>query len=163
MILIRETVVGVVDGGDMLKIDLNLTAVNQRLDGITKAVKEDLQPAAQAGAQVFYDLAKSLAPVSKAPHMFHIGGRVYGPFKPGNLRDSIYQVYAKTKSSDSRVTYEISFNHTKAPYGFAVLRGTPKAPARDFIGQAYDIGESAAKLVTKTRLEQSVKKRAGSS
>lgn len=142
----------------MLKLDLDLKKVTQRLDGVTKAAKEAVRPAAQAGAQVLYERARAEAPVSKAAHMFHIEGRVYGPFKPGNLRDSIYQVYAKGKSNTSRATYEVSFNHSEAPYGFMVLRGTSQLPANDFIGRAYDVGATAAALVVKTRLEQSVKK-----
>ena len=149
---------GAVAGGDMLKLDLDLKAVNQRLDGVTKAAKEAVRPAAQAGADVFYEVARREAPVSKAAHIFNIEGRKYGPFTPGNLRDSIYQVYAKDKSSTSKATYEVSFNHTKAPYGFMVLRGTSQLPANDFIGRAYDVGAAAAALVVKTRLEQSVKK-----
>lgn len=150
---------GAAAGGDMLKLDLDLKAVNQRLDGVTKAAKEAVRPAAQAGAQVLYERAKAEAPVSKAPHMFHIEGRVYGPFRPGTLRDSIYQVYAKSKSNAAKATYEVSFNHGEAPYGFMVLRGTSQLPANDFIGRAYDIGATAAAAVVKTRLEESVRKK----
>lgn len=142
----------------MLKLDLDLKKVTQRLDGLTKASKEAVRPAAQAGAQVLYERARAEAPVSKAPHNFHIEGRVYGPFKPGTLRDSIYQVYAKGRSNTSKATYEVSFNHDKAPYGFMVLRGTSQLPANDFIGRAYDIGATAAAVVVKTRLENSIKK-----
>ena len=148
-----------VDGGDnMLKLDLDLKKVTQKLDGITQASKEAVRPAAQAGAQVLYERARQEAPVSKAAHMFHIGGRVYGPFKPGNLRDSIYQVYAQGKSTSGKATYEISFNHDKAPYGFTVLRGRSGVAANDFIGRAYDVASTAAALVVKTRLEQGIKK-----
>ena len=152
--LIQATVAG----GDMLKLDLDLKKVTQKLDGITKASAEAVRPAAQAGAQVFYERAKAEAPVSKAAHNFHIGGRVYGPFSPGNLRDSIYQVYAKGKSAEGRAVYEVSFNHTKAPYGFAVLRGRSGVAANDFIGRAYDSELRAAVQVAQSRLQTEIKK-----
>lgn len=152
-------VVGVVDGGDnMLGLNLDLKKVTQRLDGMARAAKEAARPAAQAGAQVFYERARAEAPVSKAAHMFHIEGRVYGPYKPGTLRDSVYQVYAKDKSGASKATYEVSFNHSKAPYGFMVLRGTSKLPANDFIGRAYDSEYSAAMKVAQQRLMAETKK-----
>lgn len=142
----------------MLNMNLDLSKVTKKLDGITKASKEAVRPAAQSGAQLFYERAKAEAPVSKAAHMFHIGGRVYGPFSPGNLRDSIYQVYAKGKSADGRAVYEVSFNHTKAPYGFAVLRGRSGVAANDFIGRAYDSELRAAVQVAQARLQSEIKK-----
>lgn len=142
----------------MLNMNLDLSKVTKKLDGITKASKEAVRPAAQAGAQVLYERARQEAPVSERSHMFHIEGRVYGPYKPGTLRDSIYQVYAKSQSTDGKARYEISFNHSEAPYGFMVLRGTSKNAADDFIGRAYDIGAAAATAVVKTRLENSIKK-----
>lgn len=145
-------------GGDMLKLDFDLKKVTQKLDGITKATQEAVRPAAQAGAQVLYERVRQEAPVSKAAHNFHIEGRVYGPFKPGSLRDSVYQVYAQGKSNKRKATYEVSFNHSEAPYGFMVLRGTSQLPANDFIGRAYDIASTAAAVVVKTRLENSIKK-----
>lgn len=146
------------DGGDMLNVKLDLTKVTKKLDGITKTSKEAVRPAAQAGAQVFYERAKAEAPVSKAAHNFHIEGRVYGPYKPGTLRDSIYQVYAKSKSAEGRAVYEISFNHSEAPYGFMVLRGTSQLPANDFIGRAYDGELRAAVKVAQARLQAEIKK-----
>ena len=142
----------------MLKLDLDLKKVAQKLDGITKASQEAVRPAAQAGAQLFYERARQEAPVSKAAHMFHIEGRVYGPFKPGALRDSVYQVYSKGNSTAAKATYHVSFNHSEAPYGFMVLRGTSQLPANDFIGRAYDSTHREATQAATARLNAEIKK-----
>lgn len=141
----------------MLKLDLDLRAVNQRLDGVTKAAKEAVRPAAQAGAQVLYEKTLQEVPMSTKGHWFHGSHKKYW-FDAGSLKKSIYQVYSKSNSADGKAVYHISFNHTEAPYGFMVLRGTSRAPANDFIGRAFDASSTAATLVVKTRLEQGVKK-----
>lgn len=142
----------------MLSLNLDLKKVTQKLDGITKASKEAVRPAAQSGAQLFYERAKAEAPVSEKAHIFNIEGRKYGPFRPGTLRDSIYQAFSKSKSSDGKATYEVSFNHNKAPYGFMVLRGVPQVPANDFIGRAYDATYKAATQAASDRLTAEIKK-----
>lgn len=121
-----------------ISIDLNRfkTALNQKMAEIQSATR----PAAQAGIQVIYDQARLNAPVSDGAHFFYgknskkTGVRYF--FKPGNLRDSIYQVYSKSNSSASRATYHVSWNHTKAPYGFMVEFGTSRAAAHPFLGPA---------------------------
>ena len=147
-------------GGDMLKLDLNLKGIEKGLDKITVAAQGAVRPAAQAGAQIFYERVKEEAPVSKTAHMFHIEGRVYGPFSPGDLRDSIYQVFSKREfyHGETKAAYEISFNHGKAPYGFMVLRGTSRAAANDFIGRAYDATYKAATQAASDRLTAEIKK-----
>lgn len=142
----------------MLRLDLDLKGIDKRLDKITQAAQGAVRPAAQSGAQLFYERAKAEAPMSKAAHMFHIEGRVYGPFSPGNLRDSIYQAFSRSKSSDGKAAYEVSFNHSKAPYGFMVLRGVPQVPANDFIGRAYDSAQREATQAAADRLTAEIKK-----
>ncbi len=109
------------------------------------------RPAAQAGVQIIYDRARINAPVSDASHFFHIRGKKYGPYAPGNLRDSIYQVFSKDKSYKDVSTYHISWNADKAPYGAMVEFGTSKAPARSFIGKAV--------TETRTQVRQAIKER----
>jgi|GEM_PF-1463396 len=109
------------------------------------------RPAAQAGVQIIYDRARINAPVSDASHFFHIRGKKYGPYAPGNLRDSIYQVFSKTNSYKDVSTYHISWNADKAPYGAMVEFGTSKAPARSFIGKAV--------TETRTQVRQAIKER----
>ena len=144
-------------GGDMFKLDLNLKGIDQKLDKITKAAQGAVRPAAQSGAQLFYERAKAEAPVSAAGHWFHGTNKKYW-FDAGSLRDSIYQVYAKGSSAEGKATYEVSFNHTKAPYGFMVLRGTSRAAANDFIGRAYDATYKAATHAASDRLTAEIKK-----
>ena len=141
----------------MFKLDLNLNGIDQKLDKITKAAQGAVRPAAQSGAQLFYERAKAEAPVSAAGHWFRGTNKKYW-FDAGSLRDSIYQVYAKGKSADGRAAYEVSFNHPKAPYGFMVLRGTSSAAANDFIGRAYDATYKAATQAASDRLTAEIKK-----
>ena len=109
------------------------------------------RPAAQAGAQIIYDAARLNAPVSKKPHKFYGTHKVYGPYAPGNLRDSIYQVFSKTNSYKDVSTYHISWNADKAPYGWMVELGTSKAPAHSFVGKAV--------TETRTQVRQAIKER----
>ncbi|WP_272971042.1 hypothetical protein [Comamonas terrigena] len=122
----------------MLGLNLDVSGVIAGVERISRAAKAAVRPAAQAGAEEFYISAKLAAPVSEKSHFFTINGRTYGPFQPGNLRDSIYQAYSKTNSNEELAVYHVSFNKEKAPYGYAVIRGTPYVAANDFIGLAYD-------------------------
>lgn len=133
----------------MFDLKLDLDGVGKGLDKLVRASAKATRAAAQAGAEEFYVAAKLAAPVSEKEHFFSIGGRRYGPYKPGNLRDAIYQVHSKSNSHDASSTYHVSFNKTKAPYGFAVLRGTPRVPANDFIGFAFDRTRATALEVSK--------------
>ena len=142
----------------MLNIDVNLAKVNADIDKFAKAAEKGVRPGAQAGAQLFYEAARREAPVSKAPHMFHIEGRVYGPYKPGTLRDSIYQAYSKSSSGKDKATYHVSWNKDEAPYGFMIVRGTSRTPADDFIGRAYDKTVNAAKQAAIVRFHQEFQK-----
>lgn len=127
-----------------LNISVDTRGVDDLLDELGDAADEAVRPAAQKGAQVLYDFVKRNVPVSKKAHMFHGTHAVYGPYSPGTLRDSIYQVYSKDNSTDSRATYDVSFNFKKAPYGFMVEYGTSKAPAKPFIRPAQAMFPAAA-------------------
>jgi len=122
------------------KIDVNLAGLRARLGGVVDAAEASVRPAAQAGAQVFYDRVLQLVPSSRKGHWFHgtsfkINGKKYW-FDAGTLRRSIYQVYSKDHSGPGRATYHVAWNHQKAPYGFMVEFGTRKAPAHPFIRPA---------------------------
>lgn len=142
----------------MLKASFDFKEVAGKLDKLTKAAEDSVRPAAQAGAQKFYDQAKANAPVSDKAHMFHGTHAVYGPYRPGNLRDSIYQVYSKDNSGQGKATYHIAWNHEKAPYGFMVEFGTSKAPAHPFLRPAYTSRLNDAMEATKKRMLDEVKK-----
>ena len=116
------------------------------------------RPAAQAGVQVIYDRAKLNAPVSKESHYFYIRGKKYGPYAPGNLRDSIYQVFSKDKSYKDVSTYQVSFNKDKAPYGYIVHNGTSRTAADPFIARSVVETRAQVREAIKTRYIAEVKK-----
>lgn len=124
-------------------VEVDLRGVDELLADLGDKADEAVRPAAQAGAQVLYDYAKRNAPISEKAHMFHGTHAVYGPYKPGTLRDSIYQVYSRDNSNQSRAQYHVSFNFKKAPYGFMVEYGTSKAPAKPFIRPAMSLAPAA--------------------
>ena len=131
-----------------MKIAFDNAELERQLGATVAKLRAAARPAAQAGAQIVYDTARALAPVSKAAHMFNIEGRVYGPFLPGNLRDSIYQVFSKSESNDHKAAYQVSWNFSKAPYGFTQEYGTSKTPAQSFIGRAMrEQGKAALQAI----------------
>jgi len=119
-----------------LKINFNTKQLQEQLQATADKMHKATRPAAQAGVQLIYDRARAVAPVSKKAHYFYIEGRIYGPFQPGNFRDSIYQVFSRSKSFRDVSVYEISFNKEKAPYGFAYEFGNSKKGAKSTIGRA---------------------------
>jgi len=134
-----------------MRINMNVAQFKEQLQATTNELQKATRPAAQAGAQIIYDAARLNAPVSKRPHKFYGTHKVYGPYAPGNLRDSIYQVFSKDNSYKDVSTYHISWNADKAPYGAMVEFGTSKSPARSFIGKAV--------TETRTQVRQAIKER----
>lgn len=134
-----------------MRINMNVAQFKEQLLATTDELQKATRPAAQAGAQIIYDAARLNAPVSKKPHKFYGTHKVYGPYSPGNLRDSIYQVFSKDNSYKDVSTYHISWNADKAPYGAMVEFGTSKSPARSFIGKAV--------TETRTQVRQAIKER----
>lgn len=127
-----------------MKFQFDTAKLAQALDATKERLRAAARPAAQAGAQVIYDAARLNAPISDESHFFYIRGKKYGPFAPGTLRDSIYQVFSKSESSDTKATYQVSWNYLKAPYAFMVELGTSRAPARSFLGKALREKKTAA-------------------
>lgn len=134
-----------------MRINMNVAQFKEQLQATTNELQKATRPAAQDGAQIIYDAARLNAPVSKRPHKFYGTHKVYGPYAPGNLRDSIYQVFSKDNSYKDVSTYHISWNADKAPYGAMVEFGTSKSPARSFIGKAV--------TETRTQVRQAIKER----
>lgn len=141
-----------------MKISINMQKFKQEMAAELEVLRKATRPAAQAGAQIVYERAKQLAPVSDAAHMFQIEGRVYGPFKPGNLRDSIYQAFSKDNSYADVSTYHVSWNADKAPYGAMVEVGTSRAPAKSFIGRAVAETRAQVREAIKQRYIEEVTK-----
>lgn len=125
-----------------MSLSFDDSGAQELLDKLGAAANEAVRPAAQAAAEVMYREAKLRCPVSDGAHYFYgsnskkSGVRYY--FEAGNLRDSIYQVYSKDNSSNSRAQYHIAWNHQKAPYGFMVEFGTSRAAAHPFLRPAYE-------------------------
>ena len=125
----------------MLTFDANITGLDAAIDAIKLKAEKAIRPAAQAGAQVFYDAVKATAPVSKEGHWFHgssfkSSGQKYW-FESGSLKNAIYQVYSKDSSSKTNAEYQVAWNHRKVPYGFMVVLGTKGGvKGNDFIGKA---------------------------
>ena len=98
-------------------------------------------------ADVLYEVAQQIVPVSSEGHWFHGSSfRKHGTkywFEPGSLKAAIYRVYSPERSSNEKKTYKVTWNHKKAPYGFMVEYGTSRAPAHAFMRPTFDhIGEA---------------------
>ena len=125
----------------MLTFDFDQRSLDAAIDGLKAKAEAAIRPAAQAGAQVYYEAVKDAAPVSKKGHWFHgssfkSSGTKYW-FESGSLKNAVYQAYSKDGSSKSKAEYHVAWNHRKVPYGFMVALGTKSgAKANDFIGRA---------------------------
>ena len=121
----------------------DLGVLSKKLDEMARNVQEQvLFSGVAAMARVVYDEARANAPTSKAEHYFYGSsykktGQRY-KFVPGTLKASIYRVYSEGRSNPDRKTYQVSWNHTKAPYGYMVEFGTSRAPAHPFMRPAAD-------------------------
>lgn len=141
-----------------MKISIDLDKLKTELQATADKLNKATRPAAQAGAEVVYQRARQLAPVSSRPHMFHGTNQVYGPYSPGNLRDSIYQVFSRDNSYKDVSTYHVSWNADKAPYGAMVEFGTSNAPAKSFIRRAMTETRKTASAEMKKRFIEEVNK-----
>lgn len=141
-----------------MAVRMNVTAFKEQLRAEVDKLHAATRPAAQAGAQIIYERARLEAPVSQDSHYFYIRGKKYGPYAPGTLRDSIYQVFSKDNSYKDVSTYHISFNKTEAPYGFIVHNGTSRTAAHPFIGKAVVETRAQVREAIKTRYLEEVNK-----
>lgn len=137
----------------MISLSFDMSALSKRLDGITRAAEKGVRPAAQAGAQVFYDEVKQRVPVSAKPHKS--GKKTYNP---GTLRKAIYQAFADKESGDGKAMYRVSFNKTHAFYGRFLEFGTSKMAAKPFIRPAYDAALRKALKAVQERMAAEVKR-----
>ena len=123
-------------------VTTDLSGLRKRLGTVVAHCEEAARPAAQAGAQVFYDRVRELVPTGREGHWFHgTSFKKYGTkywFNAGTLKAAVYQVYSKDNSGQGFATYHVAWNHKKAPYGFMVEFGTSKAPAHPFLRPARD-------------------------
>lgn len=137
----------------MLTLEFDLSALEKQLDNIETAVGDAIRPAAQAGAQVFYDEVRTRAPRSEKMHFTKGKKKSYAP---GNLQRAIYQAYDDT-SPKGTASYGISWNKDKAFYGRFVEFGTKRMPAHPFLRPSYDAVNQRAIKAVNDRLEQELK------
>jgi HK97 gp10 family phage protein len=152
---------------DAMSIKFDADAAFSGLEKLGAQAGQAVRPAAQAGAQVLYEEARRLCPVSAEAHYFYGSAAKKAPpgqkkqlaylFQPGNLRDAVYQVFSKDNSGATKATYHISWNHAKAPYGYMVEFGTSKAPAHAFVRPAYDAKQESALQAAKARFVSEMK------
>lgn len=137
----------------MISVAFDFSKLTAKLDNITKAAEKATRPAAQAGAQVFYDEVKQRVPISAKPHKS--GKKTYNP---GTLRKAIYQAFADKESGDGKAMYRVSWNKTHAFYGRFVEFGTSKMAAKPFLRPAYDVARAKALKAVQERMAAEVKK-----
>lgn len=141
-----------------MAVRMNVAAFKEGLRAKVDKLHAATRPAAQAGAQIIYERARLEAPVSADSHYFYIRGKKYGPYAPGTLRDSIYQVFSKDNSYKDVSTYHISFNKSKAPYGFVVHNGASNRGAHPFISKAVVETRAEVRAAIKARYLEEVNK-----
>lgn len=154
-----------------MKVRINVAKFKEELRSTADELNRATRPAAQAGAQIIYERAKLLASalVSEKEHYFYgmaakrlpkgkKRAAAYGPYRPGTLRDSIYQAFSQDNSHRDVSVYHISWNATKAPYGAMVELGTSRAAAHSFIGAAVAETRSAVREAMRQRYIQEVSK-----
>lgn len=145
----------------MLTFDMNTGGIEAALDGIKAKAAAAIRPAAQAGAQIYYDAVKAATPVSGKGHWFHgtsfkTTGQKYW-FESGSLKNAVYQVYSKSGSSATKAEYQVAWNHRKVPYGFMVAGGTTRAKGNDFIGNAKRSVQAQAAIAMQAELKKRIK------
>lgn len=137
----------------MISIAFDFSKLAAKLDNITQAAEKAVRPAAQSGAQVFYDEVKQRVPVSAKPHKS--GKKTYNP---GTLSKAIYQAFADRESGDGKALYRISWNKTHAFYGRFVEFGTSKMAAKPFLRPAYDAARAKVIKAVQERMAAELKK-----
>ena len=137
----------------MISIAFDFSKIAAKLDNITKAAEQGVRPAAQAGAEVFYQEVKQRVPVSAAPHKS--GKKTY---TSGSLQRAVYQAYADKESGDGKAMYRVSWNKTHAFYGRFVEFGTSRMAAKPFLRPAYDAARAKALQAVQERMAEEVNK-----
>lgn len=137
----------------MINLQFDFSKIFGGLDKITKAAEEGARPAAQAGAQVFYEEVQTRVPQSAKPHKS--GKKTY---TPGTLRKAVYQAYADKESGEGKAKYRISWNKQHAFYGKFVEFGTSNMAAKPFLRPGYHAARARAVKAVKERMAAEVRK-----
>ena len=142
-----------------MKIKMDVAKFKEQLRATADELGRATRPAAQEGAQIIYLQARLNCPESESAHMFHGTNAIYVPYSPGNLRNSIYQVFSKDNSFKDVSTYHISWNADKAPYGAMVEFGTSRAAAHSFIARSIKETRSEVRAAIKARFIEEVNRK----
>ena len=141
-----------------MAVRMNVAGFKEALRAKIDVLHAATRPAAQAGAQIIYERARINAPVSSDSHFFYIRGKKYGPYAPGTLKNSIYQVFSKDNSFKDVSTYHISWNKDKAPYGYVYEWGNSKRGAKSFIARSVVETRAQVREAIKARYIEEVNK-----
>jgi hypothetical protein len=96
-------------GKNSFAVGVDLAGLDALFDQLGDQVEQAARPAAQAAAQVLYDeVKKNVQALGK---------------KTGKLESSIYQAFSASNSSTGKATYQVSWNHKKAPHGWLIENG----------------------------------------
>lgn len=133
-----------------LKVEFDMRGIDAHLAKLTKTVGDAIRPAAQAGAQVFYNEVRARAPRSEKAHSTK--GKKH-TFQPGNLQRAIYQAFSPEDSADGkRASYNVSWNKKKAFYGHMVEFGTSRQAPASFLRSSYEAKKGAAAQAAQAEL-----------
>lgn len=127
-----------------MKLRIDADSLMKDLDRLgQELIEKGTRPAAQAGAQVFYDTVRARAPVSRKAHKSGWKKKGWEPtlIEPGALRAAVYQVFSQRQSSNAHAVYEISVNQKKAPHWLVVEFGKNAHP---FLRPSFYAAEDAA-------------------
>lgn len=97
-------------------LELNDGELFAGLEQLADDIEEHVvRSVAHAGALVFYEEARTLAPLYRGTEKKGV--------RPGQLRAAIYRAYADQQSTASEAVYRVSWNAKKAPHGHLIENG----------------------------------------
>jgi hypothetical protein len=153
--------------GNAFELSVDLSDEFAFLDALDEGARTVIRPAAQAGAQVYYDEVLRRVPIATKT-VTRRSGKVIAP---GALQGSIYQAFSADNSGPRRATYHISWNATKAPHGHLIENGhwtksvgkngplKPKwVPAVPFIRGSYEAASDRALKAVDVKIDEGLVK-----
>lgn len=152
----------------MLRLDVDLDAAFEELDGIAEKAGAAVKRAVFRGAWVIRLEAEARAPMSEQAHWFYSRRRKDGSagarylFQPGSLKKAVYIKYIPENSMDGeRAQYRIGWrenpsNKGYVPYAHMVEFGTVRMPAFPFIRPAYDVKRRQAEEIVVETIRKAV-------
>jgi len=144
-------------------MDFDASDIIEQLDQLVDDARTLIRPAAQAGAEVYYQEVRSRVPVATKTVKMKSGFEIH----PGALRAAIYQAFSADNSGPARATYHVSWNAQKVPHGYWVENGhwtrtvgkygplKPKwVPGVGFIRRSFDSASDRALNAVSAKLDE---------